>query len=166
VSEIVGAAQGLAIQRSSLAPANITDIDWVDSQDELSTLVFQPSKTDPLAGWAWPWWPARGVLYGDTGIADVQGPSLGYQDLDIWLAGANGRLGFAGITRDQYGSALGNCTVRLVRVSTNEIVAQVTSDANGAFTITTPYLDAHFLTVHKSGTPDVAGASVDTLIPG
>jgi hypothetical protein len=70
-----------------------------------------------------------------------------------------------GVTRDQYGSPLGNCTVRCFRTSSGELVSQVTSDANGNYVATSPYSDQHFLTVHKTLSPDVAGASVDTLTP-
>lgn len=120
----------------------------------------------PVPGFYTPWWPTRGgALLADTGISDVlRGVEVA---LDLYpVAGCNGRFGISGITRDQYGSALGLCTVRLFVTATDELVARVTSDANGAFIATSPYGVGvpHYMTVHYGGT--VAGASVDTLIPG
>lgn len=139
--------------------------------------LFQP---DPIANYfvredLWfgvrtfrtPWWPSAGAgaLLGDAG-------SVAYDKVirytDPWPnlpGGANGRLGFVGYTRDQYGSPVGGVTVRCFRTSTNELVSRVTSDANGFYIATTPYGDAHFLTVHKAGTPAIAGASIDTIVP-
>jgi hypothetical protein len=119
-----------------------------------------------IADYTTGWWPNSGGMVQDTGLSDVRG-QFESPSQRIWpIAGAaNGRLSFVGVTRDQYGSAIGGCTVRCFRVSTNELTSQVISDAStGAFTITTPYNDAHFLTVHLTSTPNIAGATVDTLI--
>ena len=115
------------------------------------------------AGFCSPWWPFRGYLIGDGVSGFVPLLDLGARHADIWRAfGANGRLGFVGYTRDQYGSTLGGCTVRCFLASTSELVSQVTSDASGFYIATTPYAGAHFLTIHGSG---VAGASIDTITP-
>ena len=112
------------------------------------------------ASFATCYWPGGASIDGGDGSVRPE----------VWAAppwttsGANGRLGFVGVTRDVYGSALGDCTVRCSRTSTNELVSQVTSDANGNYIATTPYNDGHYLVVHKTST--VAGASVDNLIPG
>lgn len=112
-----------------------------------------------------PWWPNGGVLVADGGLSDVL-DSPAYDDV-YPVAGANGRLGFVGYSRDQYGSPLPGCTMRLFRTSTGELVAQVTSDPSTAFyTVTTPYLDAHFITCHAATPVPSAGATVDSLIPG
>ena len=121
------------------------------------------------AGFMSPWWPFRGGLLGGWGDgADGDNlQNLGARHSDMWRSfGSNGRLAFVGYTRDAYGSALGDCTVRLFRTSTDELVSKVQSDANGFYQATSPYLEAHYMTVHKTGTPSVAGASVDTIVPG
>lgn len=112
------------------------------------------------------WWPKSGMIIGGwSGSADDaflnKSPSWNNPRVE---RGCNGRLGFVGYTRDQYGSVLGGCTVRLYRVSTEEQVAKVTSDANGLYFATTPYSDAHFLVIHNSG-GDQAGATANTLLP-
>ena len=116
---------------------------------------------DPMFSFATAWWPgAASIAGGEEGMLAGEGWSL-----PSWTtSGANGRLGFVGVTRDANGSAIGDCTVRCFRTSSNELVSQVTSDANGNYIATTPYNDGHYIVVHKSST--VAGASVDNLIPG
>ena len=113
-------------------------------------------------GYMSPWWPTPGSLLGDSGDVGV------LQRISPWGAwttpsGCNGRLGFVGYTRDQYGSPVPNCTVRCIRISTDEMVSKVTSDATGYYIATTPYSDAHVLVVNG---PSIGGASVDTLLPG
>ena len=69
-----------------------------------------------------------------------------------------------GITRDVYGTPLPNCSVRLFRTSSNEFIGVVVSDGNGWYQIVTPYNDAHYLVAYKSGTPDVEGTTVNTIL--
>jgi hypothetical protein len=112
-----------------------------------------------------PWWPRGGSgLVADTALSDVL-RAVWFESV-YPVSGANGRYAIAGVTRDATGSALGGCTVRLFVTGTDELVARVTSDANGAYIATSPYSvgTPHYMTVHFGGT--VAGASVDTLIPG
>jgi len=70
----------------------------------------------------------------------------------------------SGVTRDATGAALGGCTVRLVRASTQEVVETLVSDGAGAFTFRTVGLGQRYqLQAYLPGSPDVAGASVNTL---
>jgi hypothetical protein len=167
VSALISLASGLfgAIpQRDDYR--GVSEVDWQWS------CAAQPAPLLPIAladdgvstpSFATCFWPGGASL--DGGVESVR-PGA-WWSAPWTTSGANGRLGFVGYTRDAFGSPLGGCTVRCVRTSTNELVAQVTSDANGFYTATTPYGDAHYLTVHNSAvTPAVAGASVDSLIPG
>lgn len=114
--------------------------------------------------WATAFWPTRGDIMSDAGsVYDIL--SEGYEPEAYPCSGTNGRLSFAGVTRDQYGSPLGGCTVRCFRTATAELMSQVTSDpSTGDYIATTPYYEAHFLTIHKTA-PNVAGASLDTVLP-
>ena len=144
---------------------------YFDNEDAFPTPVlwsFDWRAVIEAAGFVSPWWPAAGLLIGpgaDAGFdALAQVPA---KHSDMWRSfGANGRLGFVGVTRDQYGSPLGGCRVRCFLTATTELVSDVVSDGNGNYLATTPYTGAHFIVVHRSGSPDVAGASVDTLQPG
>lgn len=114
------------------------------------------------------WWPRAGSLVGGLGEGDPAAALLALPAQ--WIAprtqrGANGRLAFVGITRDQHGSPLGGCTVRCYRTSTNELVSQVLSDpVSGAYFATSPHGGAHFLVVHGPG-GTIAGATPDSLVP-
>lgn len=165
MSGLVGAARPVSIlvvddQRT------VEIMPWLDLSGVACSVEYPAWKQerDPLGGecgdYRTDWWPAGSGMVADTGISDVL---VGLGPYDAYpVSGCNGRLAFNGITRDQYGSPLGNCTVRCYRVSTHELQSVVTSDANGAYIATTPYNDAHFLVVHGTS---VAGASLDTITP-
>lgn len=110
-----------------------------------------------------PWWPQSSNIMGWDGT-DTHLLMLPAAFSWPWITlGANGRLGFVGITRDRFGSALGGCTVKCFRTSSDELVSTVISDpATGYYIATTPYNDAHYLVVQGTG---VAGASVNTVTP-
>lgn len=114
-----------------------------------------------------PWWPCSGQLLGD-GAADV--PLLVDRPArwgDIWYAsGANGRLAISGVTCDQYFSPVGGVTVKLFRTLDDSLQASVVSEPDGSYLVTTPYSDAHYLVIYKSGTPDLFGTTVNTLVAG
>lgn len=111
------------------------------------------------------WWPSVAGFLGDLG-ADV-----GILAAESWgeyypAGGAASRFGFVGVTRDQYGSIMGNCVVKLFRTSDDLLIDQTTSDpTTGAFLLNTAYYPTtHYIVAYKAGSPDVAGASVNTLI--
>lgn len=115
------------------------------------------------------WWPCNGGLMpGDLGLDVSMLQEVAWWG-DCWgnlPGGCNGRLVFIGVTRDANGTPIGGATVTLIRTSTREVVSIVTSNANGRYVATTPYGDQHFLTMHYAGPPAIAGASIDSLLPG
>lgn len=113
--------------------------------------------------WQTAWWPSRARFAGAEDGGDLSAP-VPWWGVPWVTLGCNGRFSLAGTARDQYGTALPFAVLRLFLTSDGTMVSTVTADGNGAFIITSPYNTAHFLTVHKDGT--VAGASVDTLLPG
>jgi hypothetical protein len=135
-------------------------------QPEIEGYYLNDSDVLAIGDFFTSWWPNSSAGTNDGSTSDVMVSGISTRERYWPNSGANGRLGFVGVTRDQYGSAIGGCTVRCFRLSTLELTSQVVSDAStGAFTITSPYSEAHFLTVHLTGTPNIAGATVDTLIP-
>lgn len=69
------------------------------------------------------------------------------------------RDGITGVTRDSTGATLGSVTVKAFDLARDLIVDTVTSDANGNFTVTTPYTGQQIYCVaYKAGTP-VYGAT-------
>ena len=128
---------------------------------------FQPVSPVPITthgqapyDYDTPWWPGGGGLSGSD-CCPVP-PGVWYDHPDF-TRGCNGRFGVVGVTRDAYGSPLGGCTVKIYRTSTDEVQATVVSDSLGNYVATTPYLDAHYLVVYKSGSPDVFGTTSNQL---
>lgn len=68
-----------------------------------------------------------------------------------------------GITRDSTGAVLGNATVQLFNTSTGLLVATAVSDASGNYEVDDPNGVACFVVSYKTGSPDITGATVNTL---
>lgn len=80
--------------------------------------------------------------------------------------GASSYFFIRGTSRDSAGVALANCIIQGFRTSDDLYVGQVVSDAAGNFALPTPYSGtAHYLVAYKAGSPDVAGTSVNTIVP-
>lgn len=87
-------------------------------------------------------------------------------------SGAVSRYALIGVTRDAYGSPIGEATVKLFKTvgGGNPDLKDVkidegTSDASGAYIVYTPYYpDTHYIVTYKAGAPDVHGTTVNTLI--
>lgn len=112
------------------------------------------------------WWPGSGFV-GDIGVdAGILDDSQQWYEQVEMTSGVNSRLGISGVTRDQYGSPVGSCTVKLFRTADDSLISQIVSDANsGAFLLSTPFFpDTHYVVAHKTGVPGIAGATGNTLM--
>jgi hypothetical protein len=125
---------------------------------------YPQDESFKLSGFVNGWWPGIGGMdaSGNEWLVPVA-----FDQPEI-VSGATSRYGFSGVTRDAYGTVITGATVRLFRTSDSLLVDSVTSNAvTGAFVITTPYWpDAHFIVASKSGVPDLAGTTVQTLVAG
>lgn len=110
-------------------------------------------------------WPGNRGFIGDLGV-DVsmfQGP--GGRKLERPAAGMASRVGFPGVTRDQYGAPLASVTCILHRTSTREFVHELVSDASGNFLMQSVYAgEGHYIVFHKAGAVNVYGATDNNLI--
>lgn len=71
-----------------------------------------------------------------------------------------------GVTRDSTGAALGNCAVTLFKTVDNMPTATAVSDANGNYSFSIDgNAQTRFVVSYKAGSPDVAGTTVNTLMP-
>lgn len=70
----------------------------------------------------------------------------------------------SGVTRDSAGAALGLCNVHVFRTEDNSFIGETTSDANGVWSMPMLVGGPFFFVVYKSGAPDVAGISVNTIV--
>lgn len=76
-------------------------------------------------------------------------------------------LTITGTTRDSSGAALGSVSLKLFRADTGQLVQTLTSDGSGNYT-TNPVGPGllYQIDAYKSGSPDVAGTSLNTLTGG
>lgn len=75
------------------------------------------------------------------------------------------RVGFVGVTRDQYGTPTGSCVVQLFRTENDLFIMEVTSDSDGNFLLQSWYSpDTHYIVAYKAGSPDIFGTTVNTLV--
>ena len=72
-----------------------------------------------------------------------------------------------GITKDSTGAVLGGCTVHLFYSLPDQFISAVDSDpTTGAFSfLIGPTSGPFYLVAYKAGSPDVAGTTVNTLMP-
>jgi hypothetical protein len=91
-----------------------------------------------------------------------------WQFYDAVSAGAGQRrYAITGVTRDaRNGAIIPSAIVKLYRTATDEVVDVVTSDANGNYVATSPYdTFALYAVAYLPGSPDIAGTTVNTLVP-
>jgi hypothetical protein len=90
-----------------------------------------------------------------------------------FVGGSNVRQVLSGVTRDGTGVALAACTVKAFRADQIVIpfdqdvamVATTVSDGGGAYTLEVRENAPHQLTGYKTGSPDLAGITLNTVLP-
>jgi hypothetical protein len=78
---------------------------------------------------------------------------------------ARTNFGLAGVSRDSSGAVLGSCTIKLFRTADDTLAAKTVSDASGNWSLPVMLSGPFYLVEYKAGSPDVAGTSVNTLVP-
>jgi len=78
-----------------------------------------------------------------------------------WRHGANSRFRIDGITRDPYGTPMPGCVVLCLGQVAGDIVYTTISDANGTYSVYTPYYGAANIVVSYKAVPDIAGAVIN-----
>lgn len=164
-------------------PAELAAV-WTDSILSPLTTVPMPFDAIPEDGA-----PAFSVMPGlgepRTEIYAMQGKAvwtarpddpIAYTRPSPVLEGSSTRLRIAGVTRDGTGAALGSCTVSVVNalefqyandpdVLSDPVVAITTSDVSGNFAVEVRTPGPYQLMGYKSGSPDLAGITVNTVTP-
>lgn len=69
-----------------------------------------------------------------------------------------------GVTKDSTGAALGAVTVDMFDTASDTIRATTISDANGNYLVDAQINNTYYLVAYKTGAPDVAGTTVNTLV--
>ena len=71
----------------------------------------------------------------------------------------------SGVTKDSTGTPLAGCTVQLFYTATDKIADEKVSDASGNYEFRSAAPAVNFYIVaYKAGSPDVTGATVNTLV--
>ena len=71
----------------------------------------------------------------------------------------------SGITKDAAGAALAGCTCDLINSATKMVEQTTISDASGAYSFVCDKTKTWKVDAYKAGASDVAGCSVNTLVP-
>jgi hypothetical protein len=81
-------------------------------------------------------------------------------------AGNAGRKKLVGITRDSSSAALGSVVVQAIRADGSSKDGSATSDTSGYYEIPVANPSGNYkVDAYKAGSPDVAGTTVNTLVP-
>lgn len=109
----------------------------------------------------------RGLIqtdqFNDTGRTVVNRGQVG---MVVYRSpGATANFQLAGVTRDSSGNALASCRVELFITARDVAIAEAISDASGNFAFDMPGTGPFYLVAYKAGGTDVAGTTVNTLIP-
>lgn len=126
------------------------------------------SLRDP-ANWESRWsWGCR-VGGGDDLSYSAQGVEVGhgYEPFSCDGDGCQRLLFIRGVTQDSGGSPLANATVQAFVTATDTYKGEVVSNNDGTFTLGTETVvgTTHYVVAYKVGGGDVAGTSVNTLVP-
>lgn len=109
-------------------------------------------------------WPRRGCLTGDYAVDGVLIEASWWGNI-YPAGGISSRVGFVGVTRDQFGTPTGGCVVQLFRTSDDLFIMEITSDSNGNFLLQSWFTpDTHYIVAYKAGSPDIFGTTVNTLV--
>jgi hypothetical protein len=162
VSNLLGAAaqMGSAMIRASDESVAPKYHAWNARETRIQIDVWSPGVT-----WQGSRFTGGGGGWGGPILDDLSG-NLACWDTDLLLTGGQQAKKFIGTTRDSTGTALGSCVVRAFVTSTGTFIGQVTSDTAGYFELpSSAGAIAHYLVAYKSAGPDIAGTTVNTLIP-
>jgi hypothetical protein len=83
-----------------------------------------------------------------------------------FMVGSQGLKFIMGRVADSSGNPIGGAVVRGFRSSNNMFVRETKSDSNGMYELGTEFAgEQHYLVAYVSGSPDIAGTTVNTLVP-
>jgi hypothetical protein len=103
--------------------------------------------------------PSIGDTLGSVGLAvrlvAFRSPSFGSSGVTV-----------TGVTKNSTGAIIGAAVVQLFRTTDDAIIGETTSDAaTGVYTFWPTVSGPFYCVAYKTGSPDLAGTTVNTLIP-
>lgn len=120
------------------------------------------------------WWPSRGGMRfcGDPAspcsLIQGQGDSSGISGVwSPWVFGNQGTQSLKyimGVCYDSVGGTVSGAVVQGFLTATDRFVRETTADSNGVYELGTEYPGSqHYLVAYRTGSPDIAGTTVNTL---
>lgn len=151
-------------------PAVNADQNIVTAVDRRWDFGISPDAEDVSRSSLMAQWPQSSLRGTDGAQIAVQALRAGAPGAYLmatmpWRSGARWPYVLAGIAKDSAGAALGGAMVRAFLTATDVEQAETISAADGAYSVGVPSNAAHYVVSYKAGSPDVAGVSLNTLIP-
>ena len=155
----------------------VHDSDHTTLWDRRWCYQMRGMKTSRQMVWTWidgqAYWPAQTGFYSDPASY------VGLLDHDSWSQGRSkyqpfSRVGFGTAFRkvimgravNAVGVGVSGAVIDAFLTADDTKVSTTTADANGYYEIGTPNPGvAHYIVAYRAGSPDIAGTSVNTLIP-
>ena len=103
----------------------------------------------------------------NAGIATPCGAwiNIDYNPLLLYKVGGYEQYFLSGVSRDSSGTALANCTVKIFRTINDTKMWELTSAADGTWSIQVSEPGPFYYVEYKVGPPDKAGTSINTNVP-
>lgn len=98
-----------------------------------------------------------------VGVPNTAGPKAIRQLSEVPVLFEERNYVITGVTKDSTGAALGGCTVDLYYTATKVLAQTTTSDASGNYSFNVDKTVSFYVVSYKTGAPDVAGTTVNTL---
>lgn len=160
---------GFSAQSGTLQPA------FVESRHEPRWSYQQrsPKTWKDKNRWYSLWSFGCRVGYGTPIGSDGVGVNKDLSSIDLFEPyscdgeGTQSRNFIRGICKDSGGSPVANAIVQGFVTATDAFVGEVQANTDGTYNLGTEQLKttAHYLVAYKSGSPDTAGTTVNTLLP-
>lgn len=116
-------------------------------------------------GALWPSSRGLGMQFSESITGDADSYSGAYEAPAFDEYGGQQVKKIIGFTFDGNGDPLGSCIIQGFLTTNDAYIGQTASDPTGYYELTTPFTGAHYIVAYKSGSPDVAGTSINTLMP-
>lgn len=109
-------------------------------------------------------WPRSSFQGADgTAIANIWDGAHQIWEWNFPPTGVHVRKKISGVTKDSTGAVLGGATVQIFNTTTGLLVDTVVSDSAGNYYASDPNAVSCFAVGYETGSPDVAGTTVNTL---
>lgn len=108
-------------------------------------------------------WGHRATFRGVQGMPNGKGGQVG----TVVYRSPGGRANWeiVGVTRTSTGTVLASCAIDLFETGSDLVKGRTVSGADGSFTLSNPGTGPFYLVAYKTGSPDVAGTTVQTVMP-